>query len=170
MKIQNLLTHDVTLQVFRVIIAIVFLAAAIPKAMHFDNTVLTITQYDIFEYTASTMLAYLLITAEVIIAIFMILGLGIRLGAGLSAFLLCVFIVGIAQAWARGISLDCGCFGVTNVEDLGSVLTPWYEYAWIIVRDIGLLFMSMVLCWYGGGVKYSVDRVIGRRRTVSSSS
>lgn len=169
MKIQNLLTHNVTLQVFRVIIAIVFLAAAIPKAIHFDNTVLTITQYDIFEYSASTTLAYLLITAEVIIAVSMILGLGVRLGAGLSAFLLCVFIVGIAQAWARGISLDCGCFGVANVEDLGSVLTPWYEYSWIIAKDIGLLFMSMVLCWYGGGLKYSADRAIGRRKTISSS-
>ena len=124
-KIRNLTTVDVTLQAFRAVIAIVFLVAAIPKAIHFDNTVLTITQYDIFEYSASTALAYLLITAEVIIAISMILGLGIRLGAGLSAFLLCVFIVGIAQAWARGISLDCGCFGVDNVEDLSSVLTPW---------------------------------------------
>ena len=151
------------------IIAIVFLAAAIPKAIHFDNTVLSITQYDIFEYTASTALAYLLITAEVIIAVSMILGLGVRLGAGLSAFLLCVFIVGIAQAWARGISLDCGCFGVDNVEDLSGVLTPWYEYAWIIARDIGLLFMSIVLCWYSGSVNYSVDELIGRRKTISSS-
>ena len=161
MRIQSLLTHNVTMQVFRAIIAIVFLVASILKAMYFDNTVLTITQYDIFEYSASTTLAYLLITAEFIIAVSMILGLGVRLGAGLSAFMLCVFIIGIAQAWARGISLDCGCFGVTNVEDLDSVLTPWYEYAWIIARDIGLLFMSMVLCWYGGGVKYSVDRMIG---------
>ena len=161
MRIQNFATVDVALQSFRVIIAIVFLAAAIPKAIHFDNTVLSITQYDIFEYTASTALAYLLITAEVIIAVSMILGLGVRLGAGLSAFLLCVFIVGIAQAWARGISLDCGCFGVDNVEDLSGVLTPWYEYAWIIARDIGLLFMSIVLCWYGGGLKHSIDRMIG---------
>jgi hypothetical protein len=46
--------------------------------------------------------------------------------------------VGIASAWARGLSIECGCFGGGGgpAEDAAA------KYPWEIARDIGLLLLS----------------------------
>ena len=41
----------------------------------------------------------------------LVLGLLTRAAAVLSALLFVAFIVGIASAWARGLQIECGCFG-----------------------------------------------------------
>ncbi len=43
------------------------------------------------------------------------------------------FIIGIASVWARGITIDCGCFGGGGYDaDAAS------QYPWEIARDVGL--------------------------------
>lgn len=151
--ISSYLTHEYALQLYRVLIGVLFIASSIPKIMDFDNTVLSITAYDIFPYTFSTVLAYLLITAELTIAVSMLAGVKIAWGAALNCFLMIVFIFGIGQAWMRGISLDCGCFGVSTPADVPE-LTPWTDYALIIVRDIGLLTMGVLLVKHSGKMRW----------------
>jgi hypothetical protein len=60
--------------------------------------------------------------------------------AVLSSLLLVAFIVGIASAWARGLQIDCGCFG-------GGGLTAdaTAQYPWDIARDVVLLVLSVAL-------------------------
>ena len=49
------------------------------------------------------------------------------------------FIIGIASVWARGINIDCGCFGGGGADpDAAS------QYPWEIARDVGLLAASLV--------------------------
>lgn len=55
--------------------------------------------------------AYGLPVLEIGLGALLILGLAVRLAAGLSAVLLLVFLAGLASAWARGLQIDCGCFG-----------------------------------------------------------
>jgi hypothetical protein len=50
-----------------------------------------------------------------------------------SAALLAVFVAGISSAWARGLSIDCGCFGGGGQLDAGQ--SP--SYGSEIARDIG---------------------------------
>ena len=38
-------------------------------------------------------------------------GLLTRGAAAVAGLLMLVFVAGIASAWARGLSIDCGCFG-----------------------------------------------------------
>ena len=45
-----------------------------------------------------------------------------------------VFILGIASAWARGLSIDCGCFGQG-----GTIAAAQTQYPQEIARDVGLL-------------------------------
>ena len=55
-----------------------------------------------------------------------------------------VFIIGIASVWARGITIDCGCFGGGGYDaDAAS------QYPWEIARDVGLLVLSAYLVWLG---------------------
>ena len=60
----------------------------------------------------------------------------------LSAVLFVAFIVGIASAWARGLQIDCGCFGGGGTRPDASD-----EYPWEIARDVGLLLLSLWLVW-----------------------
>jgi putative oxidoreductase len=62
-----------------------------------------------------------------------------RRGAALAmAGLLVVFTVAVTQAVARGINVDCGCFG-------GAASGP--VSGWTIARDLGLLAASVALLW-----------------------
>ena len=48
---------------------------------------------------------------ELALAVLLLLGLATRPAAWVSAGLLLVFVAGTAAAWARGLQIDCGCFG-----------------------------------------------------------
>ena len=45
-----------------------------------------------------------------------------------------MFMIGIAAAWARGLEIECGCFGATG----GAVVDPTRGYALDLFRDAGL--------------------------------
>jgi hypothetical protein len=70
-----------------------------------------------------------------------------------------VFIAGIASAWARGLSIDCGCFGTG-----GQVAPGATRYLEEIVRDAALAVAGVWLVvrphtWL------SVDGLLTRRAT-----
>jgi uncharacterized membrane protein YphA (DoxX/SURF4 family) len=48
---------------------------------------------------------------ELAVGILLVLGASTRIAAFVSGLLMFAFIIGISQAWARGLSIDCGCFG-----------------------------------------------------------
>ncbi|MET8539040.1 MauE/DoxX family redox-associated membrane protein [Kitasatospora sp. NPDC004799] len=79
---------------------------------------------------------------ELALALLLVVGLGVRLVAGVSALLLLVFIAGIASAWARGISIDCGCFGGGGQVDESQT-----KYLQEILRDTGFLLLAGWLLW-----------------------
>jgi hypothetical protein len=51
-----------------------------------------------------------------------------------------LFTIGIAQAWARGLSIDCGCFGGG-----GQVVPGTANYLPEILRDLGLAILGIYL-------------------------
>jgi uncharacterized membrane protein YphA (DoxX/SURF4 family) len=85
---------------------------------------------------------HLLPVLEIVVGACLVLGLLTRVAAAVSAALFVAFIIGIASVWARGISIDCGCFGGGGyVKDAAS------KYPWEIARDVGLLLLSAYLVW-----------------------
>ena len=80
---------------------------------------------------------------EVLIGVCLILGVLVRASAVLSCVLLTGFIIGIVSAWARGFSIECGCFGGGGgtLEDYAA------KYPWEIARDVGLLLASAWLVY-----------------------
>jgi uncharacterized membrane protein YphA (DoxX/SURF4 family) len=69
-----------------------------------------------------------------------VLGLLVRGSAVVSALLFAAFIIGISSAWARGLSIDCGCFGGG-----GEIPDAAEKYPGEIARDVGLLALSLWL-------------------------
>jgi uncharacterized membrane protein YphA (DoxX/SURF4 family) len=79
----------------------------------------------------------LLPMVEIVIGLTLVVGLLTRGAAVLSALLYLAFIVAIASVWARGITIDCGCFGGGGFDpDARS------QYPWEIARDVVLLLLS----------------------------
>jgi len=77
---------------------------------------------------------------EIAIGLALVLGVFVRTAAIVSAVLLVVFIVGVGSAWARGLQIDCGCFG-----NGGQVAAGRTTYPWEIARDVGLLIVALAL-------------------------
>jgi uncharacterized membrane protein YphA (DoxX/SURF4 family) len=74
---------------------------------------------------------------EVAIGLLLVVGFGVR-AAGLAAgVFMVVFIVAVSSAWARGLAIDCGCFGGG-----GQVAPGQTQYLQEILRDVGLLVLA----------------------------
>jgi uncharacterized membrane protein YphA (DoxX/SURF4 family) len=80
---------------------------------------------------------------EILLGGCLILGLVTRVAAVVSAVLLTAFVVGIGSAWARGLSIECGCFG----GGAGPSANASAAYPWDIARDVGLLLAAGWLAW-----------------------
>ena len=77
---------------------------------------------------------------EVSIGLMLVLGVHVRLAAVVSAVLLVAFVAGVGSAWARGLTIDCGCFGGG-----GQVAAGETRYGTEIARDAGLLAVALAL-------------------------
>ena len=77
---------------------------------------------------------------EIAVGLLLLLGVFVRAAAVVSALLLAVFVAAVASAWARGLTIDCGCFGGGGQVGAGET-----DYPGEIVRDVALLALSAVL-------------------------
>jgi uncharacterized membrane protein YphA (DoxX/SURF4 family) len=110
------------------------------KALDPDQTYVAVRAYDVLPTGAIGPVAALLPWIEIAIGVLLLLGIGTRMVAVLAALLLMVFIAGVTQAWARGLSIDCGCFGGG-----GAVAPGETAYLEELVRDTGFIALAVWL-------------------------
>jgi uncharacterized membrane protein YphA (DoxX/SURF4 family) len=79
---------------------------------------------------------------EIAVALALLAGVFVRTAAVASAILLVVFVVAVGSAWARGLQIDCGCFGHGGAVAAGDTAYPAE-----ISRDVGLLIVALGLAW-----------------------
>jgi uncharacterized membrane protein YphA (DoxX/SURF4 family) len=115
----------------------VWLVSGLLKAVDPDQTYVAVRAYDVLPDAGVEVVAALLPWVELALGVLLLAGIGTRLVAALSAALLVVFIAGVAQAWARGLSIDCGCFGGGGAVEPGET-----TYVQELVRDAGFLLMA----------------------------
>lgn len=120
--------------VARLVVGGIFLAAGALKLPDPAASVANVRAYQVLPGSLVAPVGQLLPVVEVVIGLLLVLGLLTRSAAAAAAVLLVVFIAGIASVWARGLSIDCGCFGDGGYDpDAAS------KYPWEIARDVGLL-------------------------------
>ena len=98
------------------------------------GSVRAVRAYDLLPESAVTVVGHGLPVLELVIGLLLLAGLLTRPASVVSALLLVAFIVGIASAWARGLEIECGCFGGGGTKEGASAAYPWE-----IARDLGLL-------------------------------
>lgn len=129
--------QDVVGTVARMVLGVVLIVAGVLKVPALEYSVTSVHAYQLLPYDMSRFVGYVLPFAEIIVGLMLVSGLATRVAAILAGLMMVVFIVGIASAWARGLSIDCGCFGG------GGVIAPGEtRYPEEILRDLGLLALA----------------------------
>ena len=129
--------RDVVGTVARLGLAAVFLVSGVLKAVDPDAAYVAVRAYDVLPKAGVALVAGILPWLEVVLGLLLLVGLATRVVAVASAGLLVVFIAGVVQAWARGLSIDCGCFGGGGAVDPGQT-----TYGLELLRDAGFLLMA----------------------------
>ena len=95
---------------------------------------LDIRAYHLVPYEWTKILGYSIPPLEVLVGLLVVAGAFVRLSAALGALLMAVFTFSIAWVWAKGYSIDCGCFGTGGQVDPSQT-----HYLRDIIRDVAAL-------------------------------
>lgn len=124
----------------RVILGGVLVVAGALKVSDPAASVRAVRAYQALPEVLVPMVGQALPLLEIAIGGLLLVGYAVRFAAAISGILLLVFIIGIAQAAARGLTIDCGCFGGG-----GEVAADQTQYTSEILRDLGLLLAACYL-------------------------
>jgi uncharacterized membrane protein YphA (DoxX/SURF4 family) len=128
---------DVVGTVARLGLAAVWLTSGVLKAIDPDQTYIAVRAYDVLPPIGVEVVAGILPWFEIALGVLLLVGVGVRTVGVLSILLLLGFVAGVSQAWARGLLIDCGCFGGG-----GAVAPGQTAYVQELLRDIGFIVLA----------------------------
>jgi len=169
-------TGRILLIVGRIVLAGIFLAAAIGKLKPLAGMPWTVASvktslamfamgvdsFQILPAWAVSPLAHFLPFFEIVLAIWLLSGVGLRISSLLSTLAICVFIYAMFSAWHRGLAINCGCFGQGGAP-IG---------LWDLTRD-AVLFLPLSLAILIGSILVSRKKhaestaTVGAQHTVA---
>lgn len=129
--------------VARVVVGGVWVVAGALKLSDPAANVRSVRAYQLLPEAVVPTVGHALPALEIVVGGALLLGLLTRVTASVSALMLAAFVIGIASAWARGLSIECGCFGGGGSPAANAAA----KYPWDIARDVGLLLLSVWLVW-----------------------
>jgi uncharacterized membrane protein YphA (DoxX/SURF4 family) len=132
----------------RIGLGLVFLAAGALKVGHTEEFASEIAGFQLLPHALIAPLALLLPFLELMIGVYLVLGLVTRVAAWFAAAEMAVFSGAIASAVMRGISTSCGCFGPSDKST-----TSWPE----VGRDAGFALMAVIIACFAPGA-LALDR------------
>ena len=119
----------------RIAMGLVFVYAAWTKlTQSWIQVAITVDAYRLLPEWAVLFVARTLPWAELVLGLWLISGKWLRPAASAASALLAAFIVVMVRSYAKGMQIDCGCFGS------GDPLS-----AYTLARDGGLLVASLLL-------------------------
>src|SRR6476659_6918051 len=95
----------------RVVVGAVWIVAGVLKLPDPNENVRAVRAYQLLPESVVPVVGHGLPVLETLVGLCLLLGLLTRVAAVVSVVLLLAFLTGISSAWARGLSIDCGCFG-----------------------------------------------------------
>lgn len=139
----------------RLLVAGVLIVAGALKVVDPVTSVTAVRAYQLLPEPLVAPVGWGLPFLELALGLLLIVGLFTRQVALASGVLFVLFILAVASAAARGLSIDCGCFGGG-----GEVAPGDTQYTAEIVRDLGLLGLCVWLVWQPVS-KLAVDARVG---------
>jgi len=114
--------------------------------------------YKILPVNIAHLVGYALPWIEVAIALLLISGIMVRQTAIVGGAVMLIFIGAIISVWARGLLIDCGCFGGGGVIEPSLAAKVHRSYFIEIVRDLGLALCALYLYLFPYG-KVSIEKL-----------
>ena len=138
--------------VMRVGLAGVLLWSGGAKVSEPRQAVMAVQAYEILPTGVGEFVGYALPLFELALGLALLLGVATRISAVVAGALMTAFVVGVASAWARGLSIDCGCFGGG-----GAVAEGEANYLPVLLRDAGFAAMAAWLVVFPA-TRWALDR------------
>lgn len=136
----------------RLVLGGVLLVAGLLKAINPQKSAMAVRAYELLPVSVANFLGYVLPWIEIGVGALLILGTALKINAAIGGFTMFVFIIAIGQAWARGLSIDCGCFGGGGAVDPGKT-----KYIEEILRDFALMLTAIYLYRFPKG-RFGLDK------------
>ncbi len=143
--------------VARLILGGVLFTAGALKAFKPSESAGATAAYKILPTDIAHVVGYALPWLEIAIAILLIIGLSARFAAVMGTVVMAVFIAAIISVWARGILIDCGCFGGGGAIDPTKAAQVHRAYLLEILRDLGLALCGLYLYFFPYG-RLSIEK------------
>jgi uncharacterized membrane protein YphA (DoxX/SURF4 family) len=138
--------------VSRLLLGGVLLVAGGLKAFKPDESAGAVAAYKILPTNIAHLMGYALPWLEIAIGVLLIIGLSIRFAAVVATAVMLIFVVAIISVWARGILIDCGCFGGGGAVDPSKAAEAHRAYLVEILRDLGLALTGIYLYFFPYGL------------------
>lgn len=136
----------------RLVLGGVLIAAGVLKIGNLQKSAMAVRAYELLPISLANFLGYSLPWVEIGIGLLLVTGALVRFAGLVGAVTMLAFIIAISQAWARGLSIDCGCFGGGGTIDPSQT-----KYLSEIIRDIGLMALGIYLYFYPKG-RFAIEK------------
>ena len=134
---------SIVLWALRLVLAAIFLFAGVTKALDPIGFLTVVHDFDLLQDPWNAWLAMGLPWLEIITGV-ALLTPWLALGGSLSAAgMLMLFIGALVSAWARGMAIDCGCFGGGSAE-----ISSYLNVISLRVFLLGLCGVVFWLLWH----------------------
>lgn len=125
---KNWLQHPYLFFAIRLVVGGLFIYAGSLKMLDPVAFADSIATYELVPLSLINLVAILLPPLEIVAGLMLIVGYHLRLAAFTLGVLCLVFLVALGQGVARGLEIDCGCFGAGAPSE--------YAAWWAIGRDL----------------------------------
>ncbi|GJQ63799.1 MAG: hypothetical protein SCALA702_28520 [Melioribacteraceae bacterium] len=115
----SFLSSNITLLVFRIILAIVFIFAGMEKAANPADFSEAVANYRVISLFLQNIVAIVIPWVEVVSGILLLYGKFLKENSTIISVLLIAFNILVLQAMLRGLDIDCGCFGTIDAQIVG---------------------------------------------------
>ena len=139
----------------RAILGGTLLAAGWIKLFNSFEAKASVRAYDLLPVPLANILGTILPGFEILVAIFILIGLWTKKSVLVGTLLMVIFVIAISQAWARGLPINCGCFGNGGLTSDGKVHN--WTYLSEILRDLGLIVCGIYIYLNPIG-KFALDK------------
>jgi putative oxidoreductase len=140
-KIWRVIKHPATLTTLKVFLGLIFILSSVTKVGTPEKFGESIAAYRLIPEMFIPVLSMLIPWLQLICGVLLITDMYVQSSAMIISGLLVVYTVAIAQAWARGIEIPCGCFDLDiGLEDeVGGTS---------VMRDLTFLLFSTTLIFF----------------------
>lgn len=133
---KTILSNKYFLLTLRILLGVVFIYAAISKASDPEGFARAIANYKLLPIFLINILALILPWIELCAGVLLVFGFLVKENSMILGGLLAVFVIAILISLARGLNIDCGCFGTVGGTKVGIQK---------ILENIGLLLSAIIL-------------------------